>query len=31
MYDESSPVAGLGPEMPPGMERTLTTILQPHA
>ena len=29
-YDERSPMLGLEPETPARMERTLTTMLQPH-
>ena len=30
-YDERSPMPGPKPETPPWMERTLTTMPQPHA
>ena len=30
MYDELSAMPGFEPEMPPRMERTLTTMPQPH-
>ena len=31
MYNETSPLPGVEPEMPPRMGQTLTTKPQPHA